>query len=115
VPNDQDSLAEVAANAKVLAELLVNHKTNTHQTVKILNKLLEGRKHDGFFEIMMQEKMSFAPCPECGHENHWMIPEDQLNKMGWVTGHKDPRVKINTTKDDCLQYQEACAKRKTSA
>lgn len=111
----EDALAEIAANAKVLADLLIDHKTNTHQTVKILNKLLEGREHDGFFEVMMQEKMSYAPCPECGHENHWLIPEDHLNKMGWVTGHKDPRVKINTTHEDCPQFQEACGKRKTNA
>lgn len=111
----KDELTESAKNERTLADLLTSGKVTTHQQVKIMNKLLEGRKHEGFFEVMFHEKMSLTGCPNCGHQNHWFIPEDVLNRMGWVTAYKDAKVKLATTAEDCPKYQEACVKRKTNA
>jgi hypothetical protein len=61
---------------------------------------------------MLEEKMSFGGCPECGHENHWLIPEDALNKLGWVTTEKDPDVPEFTNSETCPEWEEACTKKR---
>lgn len=101
-------------NADVLVDIVVDPKTTEHLRVKTLNKLLEGRENQNFFQTMFEENMSFGACPNCKHENHWLIPENDLNVMGWVTYEKDPRVFKNTDAKSCTDYSEACAKKKTS-
>ena len=110
----KDSISEAEKNAKVLTDLIIDGQTTTHLQVKILNKLLEGREDAGYFETMFAEKMTLASCPSCGHQNHWFIPEDELNRMDWVTAHKDPRVKATPTEEDCSLFHEACTKRKVN-
>lgn len=108
----QDTLD--AKNAAVLAELVVDPLTTEHTRVQILNMLLSSGEEKNFFATMFKERLSFGACPNCAHENHWLIPEDELNQMGWVSAEKDDRVKLNTKKEDCPEFQEACAKKKTN-
>jgi len=104
-----------AKNAVTLVELLVNPQTKPALQVKILNKLLEGRRNPNFFDTMFRSKMSYGPCPKCSHENHWLVPEVLLNEMGFVTADYDERVKRETTEADCTLYKEACMKKKVFA
>lgn len=102
------------ANAKVLAEILVDPATGERIRMQIIGKLLEEDGSDSFFEAMFAEDISRANCPMCDHENFWLIPEDELNQMGWVTSDLDSRVPANTTSKDCKEFQEACKKKKTT-
>ena len=102
-------------NLSILADLVADPQTSEHLRVNIINKLLESREGNTFFTTMLEEGLSYGACPNCGHENHWLIPEDSLNELGWVTFKKDPRVKQHTIAADCPEYGEACAKKKTSA
>lgn len=101
-------------NAEVLVDIVVDPHTTEHLRVKTLNKLLEGRENQNFFVTLFEEKLSLGACPHCNHENHWLIPEDELNTMGWVTAEKDKKVKPVTTVEDCTEFQESCKKKKTS-
>jgi len=103
-----------AENARVLADLVIEPTTPEALRIKILNKLLEASEGSSFFRTMFEEKLSLASCPDCDHENHWLIPEDELNKMGWVTHEKDPRVPIFTSEETCKSWEEACAKKKVT-
>jgi len=109
---DFDSLEK--DNAEILAALIVDPNTSDALRVNILNKLLDSTEADNFFETIVKEDLSFGACPECGHENHWLVPEEDLNRFGVVAYENDPRVKRMTTKDDCERWQEACAKKKVS-
>jgi|SRR5271166_3756674 len=101
-----------AANAQVMADLVTDESTTDTTRVRILGKLLEGREGQNFFQTIFEELLGFGPCPGCGHENHWAVPEDELNQMGYVTADHDPRVKRNTTRADCPEFEEACGKKK---
>ena len=107
-------LDEECKNAITLADLVISPSTTPALQVRILNKLIEGRKDPNFLMTMLDGKMSFGECPGCGHENHWLIPETNLNELGWVSADKDKRVKRETTAKDCPTYQEACMKRRIS-
>lgn len=100
-----------AKNASVLAELVVDPLTTDHSRVAILNMLLATVQEKDFFTTMFKDGLSLGECPDCGHQRHWLIPEDILNTMGWVSSDEDPRVKRHTTKEDCPEYQEACSKK----
>lgn len=99
-------------NAEVIADLIADSQTTDALRVKMILELLESREGQDFFKTMMEEGLSYGACPDCGHENHWAIPEDILNQMGWVTHLKDIEVKKQTTAEDCPQFQEACKKKK---
>lgn len=103
-----------SANAAVLAELVVEPTTPEALRIKILNKLLEASEGTSFFKTIYEESLSLAECPECGHSNHWLVPEDDLNKMSWVSHEKDSRVLTQTNKDTCPSWEEACSKRRIS-
>lgn len=102
-------------NAQILLSLALDEDTTEHTRIQIFTKLLQSKKDKNFFETMLRELMSYGACPECNHENHWLIPEDDLNQMGWITADKDTRVKRNTTVADCDRYEEACIKKKVVA
>ena len=102
------------ANAKVLADLIVDQGTTDQLRVKILAKLLESREGQDFFRTMYEEGLSFGECPNCKHMNHFAIPEDVLNIYGWVTHEKDPRVPVQTTEETCPKFEEACLKKKVT-
>ena len=101
-----------AENAKVLAELVIEPTTPEALRIKILNKLLEASEGSSFFRTMFDEKLSLAECPDCGHSNHWLIPEDVLNSFGWVSSEKDSRVPAFTNKETCQTWEEACGKKR---
>lgn len=101
-------------NAEILAQLIVAPETSDNLRVTILNKLLDSTAADNFFETMVKEDLSFGDCPNCGHKNHWLVPEEDLNRFGHVSYEEDPRVKRMTTEDDCPRWQEACSKKKVN-
>lgn len=105
-----ESLSE--HNIGILAELVADPATTDHLKVTIINKLLEAQESQSFFETMYVEGLSFGACPECGHENHWGIPEDNLNELDWITYQKDSRVAEIPTAEECPEFQQACAKKK---
>ena len=102
-------------NASVLAEMLEDPSTSEATRLQIINSLLKDGGTDTFFETMFKENLSLGKCPFCSHENYWLIPEDDLNQMGWVSNVKDTRVKGSTNKEDCPEFQESCKKKKTTA
>jgi len=102
------------ANAEVLIELLQDPVTSESVRLMVINEILENTKDTSFWETMMRENLDLAKCPNCSHENHWLIPEDDLNVMSWVSSEQDIRVKTHTTVDDCPKYQESCSKKKTT-
>lgn len=99
-------------NAEVMAELIVDPSTTDILKVNIITKILESREGINFFQTMFEENLSFGECPCCGHKNHWAIPEDQLNQMGWVTSQMDKKVIESTDEESCPQWQQACAKKR---
>lgn len=103
------------SNAKALTAMLVDPQTSEAVRLQIINELNDNAKTSSFFESMFNEMLSLGACPHCHHENHWLIPEDDLAQMGWVTPEKDARVTRNTDIKSCPEYMEACAKKKVSA
>lgn len=101
-------------NAETLAQLIVAPQTSDNLRVQILNKLLDSTSADNFFETMLKEDLSYGPCPNCGHMNHWLVPEEDMNRAGIVSYENDPRVKRMTTAADCKRFQEACSKKKVN-
>jgi len=102
------------ANAAALAEMLGDQATSEKVRLQIINEILESSKNDSFFEKMFNENISLACCPFCKHENHWLIPEDELNQMGWISHEQDENVPKHTSEDSCHDYAEACAKKKVT-
>jgi hypothetical protein len=103
-----------AQNAAVLAQIVTDPLTTEHTRVEVLNMLSQVGVSENFFTEMFKLDLSYGACPHCGHEDHWLIPPDELAILDWVVEDKDPRVKRHTTARDCKRYAEACAKRKTN-
>ena len=103
-----------AQNASVLADLVVDPMTPEATRVQILNKLLESKSDQNFFDTLIEERLDFAECPNCQHTNFWLTPEIELNKRGISTSSRDPRVKDHTTEQECPEWQEACQKKKVT-
>lgn len=100
------------ANVQAMVEMISNFDTPEHSRVQILNKLIEADSAEDFFDVIMKEKLDVGKCPTCDHENHWAIPELELNQRGIVTSKLDDRVKAFTTEEDCEVFQQACPKKK---
>lgn len=100
------------ASAKTLADLLSDPETNETLRIRIINKLLQSVKSENFFQTIYNEKLSYGKCPKCSHENHWIIPEVELNKMGWVSNEQDDRISRFTDKKSCKKWEESCKKKK---
>ena len=68
----QENTAEAfdEANAKALAELLVDPKTSESVRLQIINELNEASKNETFFETMLKELLTEGSCPHCNHKNH---------------------------------------------
>lgn len=103
------------ANAKALAELLVDLRTSEAVRLQIINELNEAHKSETFFEAMFMEALTLGACPCCHHENHWLVPEDELNQMGWVSSKEDSRVPTHTDSKTCEEFAEACSKKRVSS
>lgn len=102
-------------NASALISLLQDPLTDPRIRLQIINEILEASKADSFFETMHAETLSLGSCPNCQHETHWLIPEEDLNVMGWISHEKDPRVPVHTNEAMCEEFAEACSKKKTTA
>lgn len=112
---DEQGIIFDEKNAEVLAEMLADPKTPEAVKLHIINELNEESKTRSFFETMFNEDLSLGECPCCGHEDHWLIPADDLAQMGYVVSQEDPRVKKHTTEEDCPEYAEACSKKRNTA
>ncbi len=104
------SLAE--KNAEVLIQMILDPETSPELQVKIMQKLMAARHENTFFATMFREMVSYGACPNCNHENFWAIPEDELNKIGWVTYERDKRVSRKPTSTECPKWQQSCSKAK---
>jgi len=102
------------ATAASLAEMLVDPQTSPPVRLQIIEMLLEEDRGASFFDMMLKEGMSHGRCPNCKHENEWLIPEEELNVRNIITHEKDPRVKQHTSVDTCKEFAEACSKKKTT-
>jgi hypothetical protein len=100
------------ANAKALVDLLFDQDTPDNTQMNIIHHLISSRAGQDFFKTIFEENLSFGKCPKCEHENHWIIPEDSLNKTGYVTSERDPRVLEKTDDTICKDFKEACKKKK---
>ena len=106
-------LALEEANAAVLVEIIVGANISENLRISAMDKLLGDREGgETFFRTMFDEKLTYGTCPHCQHENHWMIPEEQLNMMGWVSHKEDERVPETTDIDSCPEFQQACLKKR---
>lgn len=99
-------------NSKALVELLLDQDTPDATQIQIIQHLISSRSNMSFFRTIFEESLSFGKCPRCDHLNHWLVPEDSLNKMGWVSHEKDPRVPEATDEKNCSNYQQSCKKKK---
>lgn len=99
-------------NAEVFTELIVSPDTNDPLRTSIIEKILESREGQGYFKTMLEENLSAGECPGCGHLNHWLIPEETLNSMGYVTHEHDSRVAATPNAEVCSTFEEACPKKK---
>ena len=104
------SLAE--KNAEVLINMLMDPDTPPDLQIKAMQKLMAARHENNFFATMFREFVSYGACPMCAHENYWAIPEDELNRIGWVTSERDKKVKKKVTATECPKWQQACVKSK---
>ena len=102
-------------NAQALIALLSDPTTDQRIRMQIIAEILEASKADTFFESMFAEGMSLGECPNCKHERHWLIPEEDLNVYGWVSSEKDDRVPVHTNDQVCPEFAEACIKKVTTA
>lgn len=99
-------------NARILAELVVDPQTTESLRIKILNKLLEKKFEQNFFDLIMNEMLDYGACPHCGYETHWLLPEGELNQRGWVSYQKDDRIQRYSNAKICPEFHEACLKKK---
>jgi len=100
---------------EALVEIVVDSNTPDHNRILALNKLMEIRKKDtSYFETITDSELSYGACPCCGHKNHWLVPEQELNVQGIVTSDLDENVPLYTSVETCPEYAEACAKKKIS-
>lgn len=111
---DNKDLDFDSANAETLIEILMDPVTPESVRLNIIGEILESSKNDTFFEMMFLEEMSLGRCPYCRHKNHWLVPEDELNVMNWVTHETDSRVAKQPTRKTCEVFQEACTKKKVT-
>jgi hypothetical protein len=105
-------LALDEANAAVLVELITGANMSETLRIQAMEKLTSSKDADSFFQTMLEEKLSYGACPHCDHKNHWLIPEDDLNQMGYVSKDEDERVPEHTDAESCEKYQQACLKKK---
>jgi len=105
-------LAMDEANADVLVQLITGPNISENLRIQAMEKLTESKTDQSFFRTMLQEKLSYGACPHCDHHNHWLIPEEELNQMAYVSKDEDERVPEFTDEKSCPDYQQACLKKK---
>ncbi len=105
-------LALNEANAAVLVELITGADISENLRIQAMEKLTDAKKDQNFFRTMLEEGLTKGKCPHCDHENHFLIPEEELNQMGYVSREEDERVPETTNAETCPEFQEACLKKK---
>ncbi len=100
------------ANAKTMADLVADPDTPERLRVEIIQKLVAAKKSDNFFQTIYEQKLSFGKCPRCTHEGHWLVPEDELNKFGYVTHEVNAAVPEYTDETTCSRWAQSCKKHK---
>lgn len=105
-------LAMDEANADVLVQLITGANISENLRIQAMEKLTEAKTDKTFFRTMLEEKLSYGACPHCNHTNHWLVPEEELNQMGYVSKDEDPRVPEHTDIDNCPSFQQSCLKKK---
>ena len=107
-------LAMEEANVAVLVELIVGANISESLRIQAMDKLISNKEGQNFFKTLFEEKLSFGACPKCEHNNHWLIPEDDLNEMNYVSEKEDTRVPAQTTAETCVTFEQACKKKKVT-
>ncbi len=110
--NKSKILAMDQANAEVLVELITGPNITENIRIQAMQKLTESKENQSFFKTMLEEKLTYGECPKCGHKNHFLIPEEELNQMGYVSREEDDRVPEHTDAESCPLYQQSCLKKK---
>jgi hypothetical protein len=105
-------LALNEANAAVLVELITGANISENLRIQAMEKLTDAKENQSFFRTMLEENLTKGVCPHCDHENHWLIPEEELNQQGYVSREEDERVPETTDIDTCELFQQACLKKK---
>ena len=105
-------LAMDEANAAVLVELITGPNISENLRIQAMEKLTASKDNDTFFHTMLIEGLTIGVCPHCQHKNHWLVPEEELNQMGYVSHKEDDRVVEQTNEEICPEFQEACLKKK---
>lgn len=112
--NKSKILALNEANAAVLVELITAPNVTETLRISAMEKLTASKGDEDFFRTMLEEKLSYGECPHCQHKNHFLIPEENLNQMGYVSKDEDERVPETTNEESCPTFQEACLKKKVT-
>ncbi len=107
-------LALDEANAAVLVELITGANISENLRIMAMEKLTASKNNDSFFQTMLEEKLTYGECPHCNHKNHWAVPEEELNQMGYVSKDEDDRVPETTDEKICPEFQQACLKKKVT-
>jgi len=107
-------LALETANAEVLVEIALSNEGGVSEALKmkVYEKLMGSKEGQSFFKTMLEEALTWGECPHCKHENHWLIPEEDLSQMGFVSYKEDPRCDKQHDAKTCPEYQQAHWKKK---
>lgn len=112
--NKSKILALNEANAAVLVELITAPNISETLRISAMEKLTDSKEDQSFFRTMLEESLTKGVCPKCDHENHWLVPEEELNQMGYVSHDEDERVPKTTDQKSCPEFQQACLKKKVT-
>jgi len=110
--NKSKILALNEANAAVLVEIITAPNISETLRIQAMEKLTASKGDSSFFRTMLDEKLTLGECSSCGHTNHWLVPEEELNQMGYVSKDEDERVPEYTDAETCPEFQQSCLKKK---
>lgn len=112
--NKSKILALDEANAAVLVELITGPNISETLRIAAMEKLTGDKEGQTFAKTMLEENLTYGECPYCEHKNHWLVDEESLNQMSWVSREHDDRVPEHTNADSCPEFQQACLKKKVT-
>lgn len=99
-------------NVRVMADMVADQDTPESLRIKIINKLVESKSDNNFFKAIFDQKLSYGKCPKCHISSHWLIPEVELNKFGYVTREHFPEIPEYPDEKSCPKWQQSCVKKK---
>ncbi len=112
--NKSKILALNEANAEVLVQIITGPDISEDLRIKAMEKLIGSKDNQSFFKTMLEEDLTYGACPKCEHKNHWLVPEEDLNQMAYVSMEEDNRVPEQTDEKSCPLWHEACLKKKVT-